>query len=197
MWLIRNSIFSTVKYTTLFFNSLLRVRREMMLSCFVGCLSFILHFCFDKEYSSVLLLTLVCSLCHFQLSGFEHCGCIMYWHGLQIRASKREYFPGWNQILATDFVEAAVENRFLLPKVRALWFLTLLLTTVNDFVQIRQFSSILPQDSLKKRLLMDLTSYNGLNRFDSVLCKITMLRIVSILSFVRLHYSESRRFCPL
>jgi hypothetical protein len=49
---------------------------------------------FDKECSSVLLQTLVCGLCHFQLSGFEHCGCIKYWHGLQIRASKREYFPG-------------------------------------------------------------------------------------------------------
>ena len=86
---------------------------------------------------------------------------------------------------------------YLLPKVRALWFLTLLLTTVNDLVQIRPFSSILPQDSLKKRLLMDLTSYNGLNRFDSVLCKITMLRIVSILSFVRLQFSESSQFRPL
>ena len=158
---------------------------------------FLLLFSLDKECSSVLLQTLVCGLCHFQLSGFEHCGCIMYWHGLQIRASKREYLPDWSLISATYFGEAAIKKWYLLPKVRALWFLTLLLTTVNDFVQIRPFSSILPQDSLKKRLLMDLTSYNGLNRVDSVRCKITMLRIVSNLSFVRLQCSESSRFRPL
>ena len=64
-------------------------------------------------------------------------------------------------------------------------------------LQIRQFSSILPQGSLKKRLLMDLTSYNGLNRVDSVRCKITMLRIVSNLSVVRLQCSELSRFGPL
>ena len=160
------------------------------------CRFFIL-FCFDKEWSSLLLLTLVWGLCHFQLSGFEHCGCIMYWHGLQIRASKREYLPDWSLISATYFGEAAIKKWYLLPKVRALWFLTLLLTTVNDFVQIRQFSSILPQGSLKKRLLMDLTSYNGLNRVDSVRCKITMLRIVSNLSVVRLQCSELSRFGPL
>ena len=160
------------------------------------CRFFIL-FCFDKEWSSLLLLTLVWGLCHFQLSGFEHCGCIMYWHGLQIRASKREYLPDWSLISATYFGEAAIKKWYLLPKVRALWFLTLLLTTVNDFMQIRQFSSIVPQDSLKKRLLMDLTSYNDQNRVDSDRCKITFLRIVSILSFVRLHFSESSRFRSL
>ena len=85
----------------------------------------------------------------------------------------------------------------LLPKVKSLCFLTLLLITVNDSVQNRQFSSIVPQDSLKKRLLMDLTSYNGLNRVDSVRCKITMLRIVSNLSVVRLQCSELSRFGPL
>ena len=160
------------------------------------CRFFIL-FCFDKEWSSLLLLTLVWGLCHFQLSGFEHCGCIMYWHGLQIRASKREYLPDWSLILAANFDEAAMKTDIFRPKVKPLWFLTLLLTTMNDLVQNRQFSSIMSQDSPKKRLLMELTSYNGLNRVDSVRCKITMLRIVSNLSVVRLQCSELSRFGPL